>query len=167
MSEESLAGLRWGTSLVEVDIHALQLEVGRAIVPVSRQPGCLASVVFRSHTRRSRRGRARQKWSARRRHRFGYPSASSVTCSSYHSWVCTYALAGLEVNLHTYLSLAICFFIVDIQTRGTRAGQGGCSVGCRRTISRIFASDGGACCGRGWGRGGVSLSVIESLVDDE
>lgn len=63
--------------LVEVDVHTLELEVGRAIVAVGRQ--CFVSARFPSSQRtlQSHQDHARQRWSARKQHRFGYPEERS------------------------------------------------------------------------------------------
>jgi len=78
-------------------------------------------------------------------------------------------LAGLKVDLYTYLSLARYFSIVDTQTRGTRAGQG-----CEQTYDFTHirgSSVGGGVDGMSGG-GGVGVFVggvvlvlrVESVV---
>jgi hypothetical protein len=64
------------TNLVEVDVHALQLEVRGTVVAV-RQSASGPNVVRKrrgsQRTHQNHQGRARRRWSARRRHRLGYP----------------------------------------------------------------------------------------------
>jgi hypothetical protein len=71
--------------LVEVDVHALELEVGRAIVPVFHQRGVHVHRTGFTHTRRRRQGRARLRCSARRPRLSGCPS-HVVNTQLHFSW---------------------------------------------------------------------------------
>jgi len=74
------------TDLVEVDVHALQLEIGGTVVAV-RQSASRREVVRmgigRQRTHQRRQGRARRRWSARRRHQLGYPVSCGQTRGSW------------------------------------------------------------------------------------
>ena len=71
--------------LVEVDVHALELEVGRAIVPVVHQRDVHVHRAALKHTRRRHQGRARLRCSARRPRLSGCPS-HVVNTHPHFSW---------------------------------------------------------------------------------
>jgi hypothetical protein len=107
--------------LVEVDVHALELEVGRAIVPTVHQ--CVAHIhcIRFKRTRQRHQGHARRRCSARRQHLSGCPSHVVNTHPHFSSTVdITYTLAGLEVNLCTGIMSVSCSCSRATYRRGAR-----------------------------------------------
>jgi len=117
-------------------------------------PSCVPVVNRCMRTRRSRRGHARLRWSARRQHRFGCPLRMSITSSSII--VGRYGV----LDIHTGRSggepmreKMVSCVVLHANTRGTRGVSGAClAVGGRiiRTISRMVGVLEGVRVGMGW-----------------